>query len=56
MGCRDTLQGGLYDPMPAFAAYRQRIEQLIITLIRQGRCEDDEMMVIRVRDLLRGGA
>src|SRR5262245_32041837 len=43
------------DPMLAFAAHRQRIEQLIITLIRQGRCEDDEMMVIRVRDLLRGG-
>ena len=40
-----------HDPMPAFVAHRPRIEQRITELIRQGRFEDDETIVIRSHDI-----
>lgn len=39
------------DPLPAFAAHRPRIEQVITAFIEQGRFEEDETIVIRTRDL-----
>jgi Protein of unknown function (DUF1488) len=48
---RTHCNADFHDPMPAFVANRHRIEQLITALIRQGRFEDDETMVIRSHDM-----
>jgi Protein of unknown function (DUF1488) len=40
-----------HDPLPAFIANRQRIEQCTATLISQGRFEEDETIVIRAHDM-----
>ena len=47
--------GADYDnPMPAFITYRQRIEQLATTFIRQDRFESDGNILLRSHDIAPG--
>ena len=48
---RDHFGANYYDPVPAFVANRQRIEQLTTTLIRHGRFESDGAILIKSQDM-----
>ena len=48
---RDHLGADYYDPVSAFKANRQRIEQLTIQLIRHGRFESDGTILVRSQDI-----
>jgi hypothetical protein len=50
---RTHFAADFHDPLPAFVAHRHRIEAYITDLIRQGRFEEDETIVIRVHDVPR---
>ena len=42
---------GYNDPLPAFMAHRQRIEQVAAQCIREARFEDDGTVMIRSQDI-----
>ena len=48
---RTHFAADFHDSMPAFVAHRHPIEAFITDLIRQGRFEDDETMVMRSHDM-----
>jgi hypothetical protein len=48
---RTHCAADFHDAMPAFVAHRPRIEACITDLIRQGRFEDDETIVMRSHDM-----
>ena len=48
---RTHCAADFHDAMPAFVAHRPRIEACITDLIRQGRFEDEETMVMRSYDM-----
>ena len=48
---RDHFGADYYDPVPAFVANRQRIEQLTTQLIRHGRFESDGTTLVRSQDM-----
>ena len=48
---RTRFGADVSDALPTFLTHRPRIEAYITTLIRQGRCEDEETIVLSARDL-----
>ena len=48
---RMYFEADVHDPTPAFVVHRERIEALVIDLIRQGYFGEDETIVIRAHDL-----
>jgi Protein of unknown function (DUF1488) len=50
---RTHFGADFHNPLPAFIANRQHIEQFTATLISQGRFEEDETIVIRSHDMER---
>jgi len=48
---RDHFEADFYEPLPAFVAHRQRIEQFTAQFIRQGRFGPDGRILIRSHDM-----
>jgi hypothetical protein len=48
---RDHCGADYDDPLPAFRAHRQRIEQLALQCIRQDRFESDGIILLRSHDI-----